>query len=129
MTTLNYQEMNRSERYIIGKYDIEIPVLPKILLYNVDIKQSFTTTIQVPQPALVTFLMTSPGYGNLFLREKNKDLQWIFNLNKTLRNETVYLQPGSYTLIFRAMYAKQTIYTLTRTFDVTPGGSKVVELY
>jgi hypothetical protein len=65
----------------------------------------------------------------LFLREKNKDLQWIYNLNTNLRNETVYLQPGSYTLVFRAMYAKQIIYTITRTFDVTSGGSKVVELY
>lgn len=129
MNTLNYQDFNRSEKYIIGKYDIEIPVLPKILLYNVEIKQSYTTTIQVPQAGLVTFLMTTPGYGNLFLREKNKDLQWIYNLNTNLRNETVYLQPGSYTLVFRAMYAKQIIYTITRTFDVTSGGSKVVELY
>lgn len=129
MNTLNYQDFNRSERYIIGKYDIEIPVLPKILLYNVEVKQSYTTTIQVPQAGLVTFLMTTPGIGNLFLREKNKDLQWIYNLNTNLRNETVYLQPGSYTLVFRAMFAKQVIYTMTRTFDVTSGGSKVVELY
>jgi len=129
MSTLNYQDLNRSERYIIGNYDIEIPVLPKILLYNVEIKQSSTTTIQVPQPGLVTFLMTTPGYGNLFLREKNKDLQWIYNLNTALRNETLYLQPGSYTLVFRALYAKQTVYTLTRMFDVTSGASKVVELY
>lgn len=129
MNTLNYQEVNRSERYIIGNYDLEIPVLPKILLYNVDVKQSYTTTVQVPQAGMVTFLMTTPGYGNLFLREKNKDMQWIYNLNTSLRNETVYLQPGSYTLVFRAMFAKQVIYTITRSFDVTPGGSKVVELY
>ena len=73
MNTLNYQEVNRSERYLIGNYDLEIPVLPKILLYNIDIKQSYTTTVQVPQAGMVTFLMTTPGYGNLFLREKNKD--------------------------------------------------------
>jgi len=129
MNTINYQEFNRSERYIVGKYDLEIPVLPKILLYNIDIKQSSTTTVQVPLPGLVTFLMSAPGYGYLFLREKNKDLQWIYNLNTSLRNESVYIQPGSYTLVFRAMNAKETIYTMTKNFDITSGGSKVVELY
>jgi Ca-activated chloride channel homolog len=129
MNTINYQEFNRSERYIVGKYDLEIPVLPKILLYNIDIKQSSTTTIQVPLPGLVTFLMSAPGYGYLFVREKNKDLQWIYNLNSSLRNESIYIQPGNYTLVFRAMNAKETIYTMTKNFDITSGSSKVVELY
>ena len=129
MNTLNYQDLNRSERYLIGNYDLEIPVLPKILLYNIEIKQSTTTTVQIPKAGMVTFLMTTPGFGNLFLREKNKDMQWVYNLNTSLRNETVYLQPGSYTLVFRALYAKQVIYTMTRSFDVATGTSKVVELY
>jgi len=129
MNTLNYQELNRSEKYLIGKYDIEIPVLPKILLYNIDVKQSYTTTVQVPQPGLITFLMNAPGYGNLFFRESNSNLQWICNLNTSVRNQTVYLQPGSYTMVFRALNAKQTLYTITRTFDVNPGSSKVIELY
>lgn len=127
--TINYHEINHAEKYLVGKYDIEIPVLPKILLYDVEVKQSYTTTIQVPQAGLVTFLMNAPGYGNLFLRENNKDLQWIFNLNTNVKNQSIYLQPGSYTIVFRALNAKQTLYTITKTFDVTPGGSKLVELF
>lgn len=129
MNTLNYQQLNRQEKYITGKYDIEIPVLPKIMLDNVEVKQSHTTKIQVAQPGFVTFLMNAPGYGNLFSRENNKPLKWIYNLNSKSLNETVYLQPGSYTIVFRALYAKQTLYTITRSFDVSPGGSKVIELY
>jgi len=129
MKTLNYHELNRSERYIVGKYDLEIPVLPKIFLYKVEIKQSFTTTIQVPQAGMANFLMTAPGYASLYMREKNKDMQWIYNLNATQRNETVYLQPGSYTVVYRALNAKQTLYTITRTFDITSGSSRMIELY
>ena len=128
-TTLNYLDLNHTEKYLIGKYDLEIPVLPKILLYNIDIKQSNTTTVQIPQAGLVTFLMTAPGAGSVYLREKDKDLQWIYNLNSSIRNETVYLQPGSYTVVFRALNAKQTLYSISRNFDVTPGSSKTVELY
>jgi Ca-activated chloride channel family protein len=127
--TLNYLDLNHTEKYLIGKYDLEIPVLPKILLYDVDIKQSHTTTVQIPQAGLVTFLMTAPGVGSVYLREKDKDLQWIYNLNSSLRNETVYLQPGSYVVVFRALNAKQTLYSISRNFDVTSGSSKTVELY
>ncbi len=129
MKTLNYLDLNRLEKYIVGKYDLEIPVLPKILLYNVDIKQSTTTTVQIPQAGLVTLLLTAPGIGSLYLREKDKPLQWIYNLNTSLRSETVYLQPGSYVVVFRAMNAKQTLYSISRNFDVTSGSSKTVELY
>ncbi len=129
MNTLNYQSMNKSEKYLVGKYDIEIPVLPKILLWGVEIKQSTTTTVEVPQSGIVTFLMTAPGYGSIYLREKDKDQQWVCNLDPNNRNESVYLQPGSYSVVYRAMNAKQVVYTINRTFDVNGGGSKVVELY
>ena len=129
MQTLNSQEMNRTERYIVGKYDLEIPVLPRIFAKNVDIKQSTTTTVQVPQDGMVNFLMNAPGFASLYLREKGKDMRWIYNLVATQRNETIFLQPGSYTVVYRALNAKQTMYTISRTFDVTSGSSKTLELY
>ncbi|NJO68026.1 MAG: VWA domain-containing protein [Bacteroidetes bacterium] len=58
MNTLNYHTMYKTEKYLIGNYDIEIPVLPKINLYDVEVKQSTTTTIKVPQPGLITFIMS-----------------------------------------------------------------------
>jgi Ca-activated chloride channel family protein len=129
MTTLNFQQLGKTEKYIVGKYDIEIPILPKIMLYNVDIKQNYTTNISVLQPGLATFLMTAPGYGSLYLREKGKDLKWIYNLNTSNKSESLYLQPGSYTIVYRALNAKQTIYTISKTFDVTSGSSNLIDLY
>jgi Ca-activated chloride channel family protein len=128
MNTLNYQEVNRIDKYITGKYDIEIPVLPKMLLYNVDITQSTTTTVQIPSAGLVTFLMTAPGYGSLYLRENDKDLKWIYNLNTSVKNESLYLQAGSYTVVYRALNAKQTLYTINKTFEVSPRSSQVIDL-
>lgn len=127
--TLNYQPMYMPEKYIVGKYDIEIPVLPRINLYKVDITQSSTTTIKIPQPGLITFIMSSPGFGSVYLRENGKDLQWVYNLKSDVRNEIVSMQPGSYTVIFRPGGAKSTLYTITKTFEVSPGTSKAIELY
>jgi Ca-activated chloride channel family protein len=128
MNTLNYQQMYRAEKYLTGKYDIEIPVIPKILLKDVEISQSSTTTVKIPQPGLITFLKSSPGHGSLYFRENGKDMIWVYNMNPEIRNEVISLQPGTYTAVFRPGGAKSILYTVTKTFDVSPGTSKVVEL-
>lgn len=127
--TLNYQQMSKTVKYLTGKYDIEIPVLPRINLQNIEITQSTTTTIKVPQPGLITFIMSSPGFGSIFLRESGKPMKWVYNLNKDIRSEILMLQPGSYTVIFRPGGAKSTLYTISKTFEVTAATSKVVELF
>lgn len=127
--TLNYQQMSKTVKYLTGKYDIEIPVLPRINLQNIEITQSTTTTIKVPQPGLITFIMSSPGFGSIFLRENGKPMKWVYNLNKDIRSEILMLQPGSYTVIFRPGGAKSTLYTISKTFEVTAATSKVVELF
>lgn len=129
METLNYQNIHETEKYITGKYDIEIPVIPKINLYNVEVSQSSTTTVKIPQPGLITLITSSPGFGSIYLRETGKDMQWVYNLSKDSRNEILSLQPGTYTAVFRPGGAKSTLYTVTKTFEVSPGTSKAVELY
>ena len=62
MNTLNIQKMYDEEKYLVGKYDIEIPVLPRIYLKNVDIKQSHTTTVEIPRPGMVTLIRSISGF-------------------------------------------------------------------
>ncbi|MBN2274660.1 MAG: VWA domain-containing protein [Bacteroidales bacterium] len=129
MQTLNMQKMYEEEKYLVGKYDIEIPVLPRINLYNVDIKQSHTTTMEVPRPGLITFLKSSAGYGSIYLRKSSKQEEWVCNLNTRVKNETILLQPGTYRVVYRAQNAKQTLYTVNKTFEVREGASVPVQLY
>jgi Ca-activated chloride channel homolog len=129
MTTLNMQKMYAEEKYLIGRYDLEIPVLPRLYLYNVDIKQSHTTTIEIPRPGLVTLLRSAVGYGSLYLVKNNKEENWVCNLENTVKNESLQLQPGRYRVVFRALNAKQTLYTVNKVFEVRSGGSEVVQLY
>ena len=129
MNTLNMQKMYEEEKYLVGKYDIEIPVLPRIKLYNVDIKQSHTTTMEIPRPGLVTFLKSSTGFGSVYLRKSNTDETWIYNLDNKVKNETILLQPGTYRVVYRAQNAKQTLYTVNKTFDVREGSSVPIQLY
>jgi Ca-activated chloride channel family protein len=129
MNTLNMQKMYEEEKYIVGKYDVEIPVLPRINLHDVEIKQSHTTTVEIPRPGMITILRTSTGYGSIYLRKNDKQEDWVYNLNSTTKNESLQLQPGKYRIVFRALNAKLTLYTINKLFEVRSGSSEVIQLY
>ncbi|MFH2094515.1 MAG: hypothetical protein ABIJ16_02350, partial [Bacteroidota bacterium] len=127
MQTLNIQKINIKEKYIIGKYDLEVLTLPRIYVEDVEVKQSYTTTVEVPQPGMVTLMLGSVGYGSIYLN-KNNALEWVYNLQDDVSSETILLQPGMYTVVFRAKNAKETLYTTTKEFEVTSGRSIAVRV-
>jgi Ca-activated chloride channel family protein len=127
MTTLAVQNFNSTEKYIVGKYDLEILTLPRIYLPNVDISQSKTTTIEIPRPGIVTIVTNGPGSGGIFLEEKN-ELKLIYTLDENLTKETIVLQPGAYRVIYRPRNSKESIYTIEKKFTVSPADSQVIVL-
>jgi len=129
MQTLNMQKMYEEEKYLVGKYDVEIPVLPRINLHDVEIKQSHTTTIEIPRPGMITILRKSNGFGSIYLRKSDKQEDWVYNLNSNSKNESLQLQPGKYRIVFRALNAKHTLYTVNKLFEVRSGSSEVIQLY
>lgn len=128
MKTLHVQDVNQNERYIVGKYDIEVLSLPRVLINDVSITQSHTTTIQIPQPGMVNIQSNGPGYGAIFVEEKN-ELKLVYNLPENISRESVVLQPGSYRVIYRSKNSKESIYTVERSFKIESGGSVNVKLF
>ncbi|MGD2035079.1 MAG: VWA domain-containing protein [Bacteroidales bacterium] len=129
METLNVQEINREEKYLVGKYDLEIPVLPRMYLNGVKINQSKTTSVTIPRPGILNIIKGAPGYGSVYVRKNNKQEEWVCNLDPDVKNEALVLQPGNYRIVFRAQNAKQTLYTINRTFEIKPGSSIAMNLY
>jgi len=70
--TLNVQYTNKKEKYLVGKYDLEILTLPRLYIDNVDVKQSYTTTVEIPAPGNVVIYLPANGYGSIFQRKKIK---------------------------------------------------------
>jgi len=128
MQTLNVQQFNQTEKYIIGKYDLEILTLPRIYLPNTDVSQSKTTTVEIPQSGNLTILKPSEGPGSLYVEEKNK-LTWVYNLRENLTQETLVLQPGRYRIEYRPKNSKESIYTIERQFKIESGSSTQVKLF
>ncbi len=126
--TLNNQTIGQIEKYITGRYDIEIPVLPRLNIDDVEVLQSHTTTLEIAGPGHVMFSSTSHGFGSLYVLE-NGDQKWVTNLNPALRQQDLYLQPGLYRVVFRPGSARQTLYSISRDFMVREGDNFTVSLY
>lgn len=115
--TLNIQQMNVSDKYIVGKYNLEILTLPRIYM-NLDVTQSSTVNADILAPGLLTYRSSSQVIAQLFLVKENGEIEWVFNLDQTLRNSSVHLQPGNYRLVYRQKSLKSSSYTIDKNFRI-----------
>ncbi len=128
METINVQTFDQIEKYITGKYDLEILSLPRLKINDVDIKQSFTTTVEIPMPGIAVIQKTINGYGGLFLEKDNK-LELIYNLRENEQQESLILLPGNYRVVFRAKFVNKSLYTIEKKFKVESGATVRINLY
>jgi len=127
--TLNIQQFDQVEKYLIGKYDIEILCMPGILVKDVEVTQSHTTFVEIPAPGIAVIQRVTNGYGSLYSEEK-KGLIWLYNLKDNLQQqETLYLQPGNYRVVFRPKYSNSSSYTEEKSFKVESGQTTNVKMY
>jgi Ca-activated chloride channel family protein len=121
-TTLHVQTFRETSKLICGTYDLEILCLPRVLIQDVKISQSTTTTVKIEEPGTVNFLLGSAGVTAVF-SENGSQLTWVCNLSENVSQEVIRLQPGRYKAVYRSKGAKETLFSLERSFQVSPGTS------
>jgi Ca-activated chloride channel homolog len=125
--TINVQFMETSEKYVVGRYDLEIPVFPLIYLRDVEIRQSYTTTVEIPEPGMLHINAKRPGYGALFLLTPEGKQEWVLNIRNNVIRQDYYLQPGNYRIVYRQAELKSTMQSQIRDFVIRPGLTELVE--
>lgn len=125
--TINVQQFNTSKRYLVGKYDLEILSYPRIYMYDVNIGQSSTTTVNIPQPGKLNLNCDKDLYGDIYYWNNNK-LDWVLALPINLRHEVYTLQPGNYKIVYRSKISTKAVYTFERDFVINSGGATNVSL-
>lgn len=126
MQTLNVQQMNTTEKYITGNYDLEVLTLPRTYISNVTVAQSQIKLIELPNAGMLTVKALDNGDGCIL--KDTKKLEWVCNLNNTT-SQTYYLQPGNYRIEWRSKTLKGSIYTIEKKFTVNSDVETKVELY
>lgn len=124
---INVQEFNTRHDYLVGRYDIEILSTPPITRRNVKIEQSKTTTLEIPEPGMVSIYTSQSTIGSVYKYE-DQELKWICNTNPNVRRELIALQPGSYRIVYRAKSAVRAYYTEEESFKIYSGTTTDINL-
>ena len=128
MQTLNVQQINRIDKYLVGNYDIEILTLPRILIAANEIEQSKQKSISIPNAGMLQLKSIEAGDGCIMVQRPGERLEWVCNItSQSIQN--YYLQPGNYVATWRARSLKGSIYTVEKKFKVNSDVQTTVEFY
>ena len=127
METLNVQQVNTTQNYLVGTYDLEILTLPRIYQKGVSIDQSTKTRIVIPPSGVVNVQASNAGYGSIFVKKGN-DIEWVVDLNPNTNRQSFNLQPGQYMLVYRSKSSQQITYSKTKHFSISSGATSIVRL-
>ncbi|GIV34742.1 MAG: hypothetical protein KatS3mg031_2277 [Chitinophagales bacterium] len=119
---INVQDFNTNEKYLIGRYDLEILTLPPTYIRDVDISPYRTTTIELPTPGIASVIKKYAVQGGIF-QIKNGRLEKIYELNGDTKSELLALSPGSYMIVYRPRHSKSMHNSKTIEFKIISGES------
>ncbi len=117
---IHVQDFNTKKKYLIGKYDLEVLSTPRIFIKGVDISQSKTTTVNVPQPGKLDVNMATDYVAAIYMMN-GKTLEWVCDIQSNAGRQIIVMQPGTYKVMARAKTSTKTLYTFEREFTIQSG--------
>jgi len=123
---VNVQSYKDKVKYLVGTYDVEILTLPRINKV-VDVEQGENSLIKIPAPGLVTFKNPGIGFGSVYTNVDG-ELQLVYSFTPESTSQSIELQPGEYTYVFRGKSAERAFYTVEKDFVIKSSKSSIVQL-
>lgn len=126
-TTINVQKVNNTDKYLVGKYDLEILTLPRTNV-QVEVSQSSTIHADIAAPGIFNYRSFNTLVAQLFVFRENGSVEWVCNLDESFRNGSLYLQPGNYKLVYRPKQLKSSAYTVEKIFRINSNKTTTINL-
>ncbi|WP_341901017.1 VWA domain-containing protein [Fluviicola taffensis] len=125
--TINTQLVGATDKYIVGKYEVEILSLPRIY-HTVEVTQSATETIDLPAPGQFSYNATKMVAAQIFVIREDGTVEWVCNLDQINLKGLIYLQPGNYRVVYRQKQLKSTTYTTEKNFKIQSNKTTSINL-
>jgi Ca-activated chloride channel family protein len=114
---LYVQDFNTAHQYLEGTYDLEILTLPRIEKQNVNILAGQTSPIKIPQPGTLQLNPTEIGVASVLMKV-DEQLVKVYDFYSISTAQTLPLQPGTYTLVWRPDKGRSTAKTKVINFEI-----------
>ena len=126
-STINVQEMNTSDKYIVGKYKLEILTLPRIYK-TIEVPQSSTINVNIEAPGKFAYKLSTLITGQIFIKNEDGSFDWVCNIDPNSKSGLWELQPGSYILIYRQQQLKSAANTMQTEFRINSNKTTTINL-
>lgn len=110
-------EINEAVKFLTGTYDVYFPTAPPTWIRNVVVRNGQIAPVIIPQPGHLQLDASAAGYGTIL--SVNGEVVYKFDVGNP--SGRLILQPGKYTLLFRARSASSSEYTVTKQFSIVSG--------
>jgi Ca-activated chloride channel family protein len=121
--TLHVQNVSTTEKYIVGKYDIEILTTPRIVYKNLQLKENAVTSLEIPQPGKLMVVAFNKFYlADIYLMSGNEQV-FVSRMSIDSRNTNIVLQPGVYKFVYRPKDSYRSAQTFEREFEIKSGST------
>ena len=125
--TIHILDENKTEKLLVGSYDIEILSLPRIKK-TIKVSQDELTRIDIKSPGKISILDNPPGFGTIYVLGDSSREELIYTLDEDSPRTSLAIQPGKYKIVFRAKTAKGSIHTTVTEFKIYSGKTTTVKL-
>jgi Ca-activated chloride channel family protein len=115
--TLNVQQLNDVQRYLVGSYQLEILTLPRTYK-DIKIDQSKVTAIDIVAPGQLTYTSAKGLVGQIFYERNPGQWEWVLDLKENQATGSWNLQPGSYKIVYREKEQRSSAYTKEKKFNI-----------
>ena len=126
--TLHVQNTGQTQKYIVGKYDLEILTIPRIYKTAVDVTQSSFTYIDIAGSGQFKYTFSKAHVAQLFVDNGNGTFVWVYDFDPAKLTDVVNLQPGNYKMFYRPDAAVSTDYTGSKMFSIQSGQNTFINL-
>ncbi|MGF1534738.1 MAG: VWA domain-containing protein [Bernardetiaceae bacterium] len=128
--TVFAQSVNQGQKYLVGRYDIEVLTLPRTYYSAVSVKERETTTINIPSPGILTIHNKIEGFASIYVLRDGRRQEWVTDLDERgYKQINLTMQPGRYVLVFRPKNVVSSDYTTEKKFEIRSGSNVVVNLF
>lgn len=93
------QSVNSQQRYLSGKYDLEILTLPRIRMEDVSIGNDVVKNIDIENPGTLSIYGKSDLRATIFIADAA--MTWVYEFANINGKNTLQLQPGEYKLLIQ----------------------------
>ena len=110
----------------MGTYDVLFPTHPPTLVTDVHVREGKHDLVELPTPGSLVIQAAATGYAVVL---DAKELTPVFQFEPGQLKGRHTLQPGNYTLVFRARNARGTLYSIKEHFTITSGNTTNLNIH